>query len=68
MQDLDRDAFSGSKQLSNNASYILMLQRDKESNEVNAEIVKSRKPNHYGKKVYLNINRYSEKLTEKTIQ
>lgn len=68
MQDLDRNAFSGSKQLSNNASYILMLQRDKETNEVNAEIVKSRKPNHYGKRVYLDINRYSEKLSERIVK
>jgi replicative DNA helicase len=64
MQNLDRNAFSGSKQLSNNSSYIIMLQRDKETNQTAAEIVKSRKPNHYGRKIMLKINKLTEKLTE----
>jgi replicative DNA helicase len=64
LTNLDRNAFSGSKQLSNNASYIIMLQRDKDTNQTVAEIVKSRKPNHYGRKVNLKINKLTEKLTE----
>jgi replicative DNA helicase len=67
LQNLDRNAFSGSKQLSNNASYIFMLQRDKETNQTVAEIVKSRKPNHYGKRVHLKINTLTEKLTEQQL-
>lgn len=67
LQTLDRNAFSGSKQLSNNASYIFMLQRDKETNQTVAEIVKSRKPNHYGKRVNLKINTLTEKLTEQQL-
>lgn len=64
MKDLDRNAFSGSKQLSNNSSYIVMLQKDPEAPNAIAKIVKSRKPNHYGKTIALKINPYTEKLSE----
>jgi replicative DNA helicase len=65
MTNLDRNAFSGSKQLSNNASYIIMLQKDKD--DTIAEIVKSRKPTHYGRRVTLQMNKATEKLTEKQL-
>lgn len=67
--ELDRNAFSGSKQLSNNSSYVFMIQKEEERDHKNKkiikpyiEIVKSRKPNHLGEKQELLINRTSERL------
>lgn len=64
MNSLDRNAFSGSKQLSNNASYIFMIQYNKEIEANVIEIVKSRKSGHYKKKVVTEQVGYSRQVKE----
>lgn len=61
MGKLDRNAFSGSKQLSNNSSYVFMLQKN-DSDGVELEVVKSRKPGHAGVVIQLPINPTNERL------
>lgn len=61
MSKLDRNAFAGSKQLSNNSSYILMLQKG-EDGITQLEIVKSRKPGHAGYIFAIPMDTKSEKI------
>jgi replicative DNA helicase len=67
--ELDRNSFAESKQLSNNSSYVFMIQKEERINQYNIkeldlhlEIVKSRKPNHYGLKYKLIMNKLTERL------
>jgi replicative DNA helicase len=62
LTNLDRNAFSESKQLSNNAYYTIMLQKNKEAKRVEAEFVKSRNPKFTGYKLPLYINTKNERL------
>jgi replicative DNA helicase len=68
LQKLDRNSFSGSKQLSNNSAYIIMLQKEKEEDgDIIIEIVKSRESHNYGRTVRTEINPFTDKLTEKQV-
>jgi replicative DNA helicase len=66
MTTLDRNAFSGSKQLSNNAYYVMMLQMEKDTKETTLEIVKSRHPKHYGLTAPLKINDDTQRFIDTT--
>jgi len=65
MTRLGRNSFSGSKQLSNNSSYVFMIQKEEDETvkSITVEIAKSRKPNHRGQSLTLNIDQ-NERLYE----
>jgi len=65
MSQLDRNAFSGSKQLSNNSSYVFMLQKGVDEggrDQTQLEIVKSRKPGHAGTIIPIPIDNRTEAI------